>query len=213
MRIFNSYSKVCMMVSSPSITILTRILDLHSVLDDELIEMNHTEDDYNTEDEDTFPDEESEEDTQTEDVSDVSPATEDRLGKFMEDPWLKMSFFLAVIGLIIVLFTPPEIWNPWRYLIAGNYLVIVFAAVGTIFGLKIWREGGNSNLRFGGPTNMLVILACAVVATLDTISWIITNTSFIQGFAVSLIPSMLMIIIFCFYTLWLIQRVITSAEN
>ncbi len=175
-----------------------------------MIEMNRTEDDYNTEEDDAFPDEEPEEKTRLDELP--SPITESKLAGFMEDPWLKMAFFLAIIGLIIVIFTPPEIWNPWRYLIVGNYIVIVFAAVGTIFGLKIWREGGNSNLRFGGPTNMILMLACAAVATLDTISWITVNASFIPGFAVSLIPSLLMIIIFCFYTLWLIQRVITSAE-
>ncbi len=173
--------------------------------------MSPSEENYDDE-EVGFPDEDEEHIDEEESVepsidSGVGP---NKLDMFLEDPWPRLTFLNLIIGLALVLITPPDFWATWRYLLFANYLLIVFATVGIVFGLKIWKAGGSSNLRYGGPTNALVIIACAIVGVADSVSWMVNGSSIIVGWPTSIIASMLMIIIFCFYTLWLIQRVITS---
>lgn len=166
------------------------------------------EEDFEEELEDTFPDAEEgeydyeeDEDLPTLDI----PATSD----FLADPWPKTTFILMLIGFAITFLTPGPVWDIWVHQITGNYIIAMIAAVGAIFSLKIWRESGTSRLRYGGPTNLIVILACLGLATLETISLILTGAGPIAGVP-GLTPAALLIMIFSLYSLYAIQRTLTS---
>ena len=168
-------------------------------------EENDDSDDYDDiyEDHDeSFPDEEEESDEDSE-YSPVIPKA--RINTLLNDPFAYLGIPVTIIGLLIVLLTPFGIWEIFRYLIAADYLLLVLGAAASYFALKVWYGRHTGWLRFGGPTNLLVIWVTFVLSTLDLFSWIVAGVS-ILGLAEPLVTTGLVIILFCVYSLWLIQR-------
>lgn len=176
--------------------------------------MYYEEDNYEADDEDTFPDEDDETtDSDFEERTyDVGPH-ESRMETFLKDPWPRLTMLLMIIGFVIVIFTPPDLWTIWSYVLFGNYILIIFAGAASVFAIKIWTEGGTSNLRYGGPTNLVVIFLCTIIGTLDTIMWMIFGGPLIPGFQTSVLSLCVTIVLFCIYSLWLIQRVTTQSKD
>lgn len=167
------------------------------------------EDDKSDEEEDDdFPDvevvDEEDDDYDPSDVLDELPS--ERLEKFVNDPWPPTTFALVIIGLAMVLFTPPDLWAIWRYFIIANYFMVIFGGAAITYSLITWHRAGKHRLRWAGMTNLVVIIILLVLSTLDTFSWMITLHSIIPGVDTPIIGLGLVLVIFSIYSLWAIQR-------
>jgi hypothetical protein len=165
-------------------------------------------------DEETFendPDED-EEDTFLEveaEVTSVDERSYPVLGEtpsFIDNPWPKVTLVLILIGLGFTLLTPPAIWSDWVYFLLVNYLLIVMAGAGSAYSVKVWKTASGSRLKYGGITNLVVVIAAAIIGTLDTISWMINGTSIVAGVNTPILALATVIVLFSLYSLWLIQR-------
>lgn len=128
------------------------------------------------------------------------------LVKFLADPWPLPVFIITLVGLAIVLFTPPTIWAPNRYGILGVYFLIIAAYVGIVFSLKTWLQAGTHRLRWAGPANIVIIVLSFVFGTLDTISWILTGVGLFPALDSPLLLLCFMLVFFSMYMLWMIQK-------
>ena len=180
--------------------------------------MNSDDDTFfeDAEEDTNFPDEDIAEDEE-EDIEEVLDIEEDvqveyetdsgfGLAKFLQDPWPSTVFLLTVIGIGILLLVPPEIWNPNRYGILGAYFLTIASVVGIVFSLITWSRAGTHRLRWAGPANIIVILACLVIGILDSIMWMISGMSLVPALDSPLIVLCFMLVIFSLYTLWMIQK-------
>jgi hypothetical protein len=169
------------------------------------------DDEYEEEEEeedDSFPDEEVEEDEEDDfDPADVlyEPSGE-RLANFVKDPWPPTTFILVVIGLAMVLLTPPAFWFQWNYFLIANYFMIIIGAAAVAYSLITWDRAGKHRLRWAAITNLFVVLLLIVLATLDTFSWILRIQSIIPGVQTPIISLALILAVFSIYSLWVIQR-------
>ncbi|MFW9844907.1 MAG: hypothetical protein ACFFEV_10045 [Candidatus Thorarchaeota archaeon] len=184
--------------------------------------MNSEDDTFFEEDEEeedaTFPDEDvadediaEDEDEDIIDVVDTEFRSYDEpsgswLANFLADPWPPTVFIITVIGLGIVLLTPPDVWGPNRYGILGLFFLIVAAFAGIVFSLITWQRAGTHRLKWAGPVNIIVIVISTVVGTIDTISWITTGVGMIPLLETPLILLCFMMVFFSLYMLWMIQR-------
>ena len=165
-------------------------------------------------DEETFEDDSDEEDT----FHDVEVETEIASGEersysvpsekpsFIDDPWPKVTLVLILIGIGFTLLTPPSIWSVWLYFLVVNYLLIVMAGAGAAYSVKVWKAAEASRLKYGGITNLIVVIVAAIIGTLDTISWMTNGTSLIGGVNTPILVLAAVIVLFSLYSLWLIQR-------
>ena len=180
----------------------------------------NSEDDTFFEDDDeetTFPDEDiADEDLEDDEDFDVEPDLDVRtykekepgswFPKFISAPWPLTVFIITVIGLGVILVTPPDVWAPNRYSILGVYFLIVTALVGIVFSLITWVRAGTHRLRWAGPVNIIVILFSAAFGIVDTASWIMTGFSMFPELDTPLILLCFMLEFFSLYMLWMIQR-------
>jgi len=182
--------------------------------------MNKDDDTFFEEDEEdfedvTFPDEDIEEEGAEEDsekslavpeeTRTYGPSTS-KMEKFLKDPWSPGVFVLTLIGIGLVLLTPPAIWNPFRYFILADYFLIVFGFAGIVFSLMTWNRAGTHRLRWAGPSNIIVVLASVTLGIIDSISWIANGVGLFPSIATPLLPLSFMLVVFTMYTLWLVQR-------
>ena len=130
----------------------------------------------------------------------------EKLANFLKDPWPLPIFIITLIGIAIVLFTPPAIWNPHRYGILGIYFLIIAAFVGIVFSLITWSRAGTHRLRWAGPVNIIVIVLSLVIGTSDTISWILTGVGLFPALDSPLLLLCFMLVFFSMYMLWMIQK-------
>lgn len=169
------------------------------VRDEDFFEENEEE-----EEEMFFPDEDEEEREERQ-----RPPPErfmDDTHNFMEDPWPPAAFILILIGFGFTLLTPIDLWSQHVYYLVTTYLLIVFVVIASIISLGVWKKAGGSRLRFGGLTNLLVVLICGVFGTLDTLLVVFTGVPLIQGTTTPVLLLAFVIVIFSLYSLWLIQR-------
>jgi hypothetical protein len=129
---------------------------------------------------------------------------------FVLDPWPKTAFILIVIGFGFDLLTPPAIWSVYVYWLVMNYALLVLVAVAAVQSIKIWVLGAGSRLRWGGITNLALVVGSGVLGTLDTISWLGFGSSIVPGYDSSLLLLSAVLVIFSLYTLFLIQRTFNS---
>ncbi len=166
------------------------------------------EDDYDEEEmDDSFPDEDEDDIIDDRDlyIPEAEPS-EDKWSKFLEDPWPKTVFILMLIGFGFVLLTPTDIWFANVYFLATNYVLLIMASVGGVFSIKIWKEAEGNRLRWGGITNLIVVLVSAIVGTADTIMWVTLGSSIIPGAENTVLALATVIVLFSIYSLWLIQK-------
>jgi len=152
------------------------------------------------EDEDTFPDDElvpDEERSYQDLIKEPSP--------FSDDPWPKTVFIIIMIGFGFTLLTPPDIWSQWHYYLVITYGLLVLAGISSVISIGVWNNTAGSRLRYGGLTNLLVVLICGVLGTLDTILMITTGESVVPGSG-GILALAAVIVLFSLYSLWLIQR-------
>jgi hypothetical protein len=176
------------------------------------------EDDNNEDEEDlSFPDE----DVEDEDYEEVEIVKEDKgtfpdyyeikasgpwFSRFLSEPWPGVVFILTIIGLGVVLITPPAVWAIWNYFILADYFLIVLVGVAIIFSMVTWTKARGHRLRWAGPTNIIVALLCGVIGTLDSISWMLSGTGLFVGLDTPVISLCMVMTVFSLYTLWLVQR-------
>lgn len=196
----------------------TFLQPIHSICEENRMKRDDEtffEDDSNEDEEDTaFPDEDEEdaevEEVDEEEYGEIEKVFSDRgregLTGLMMDPWPRVVFILTLIGLGVVFLTPPAIWSVWNYFILGNYFLIVFVGVAIIFSLVVWSKAGSQRLRWAGPTNVIVVLLCGAIGTLDTASWMVYGAGLLAGIETPLLSLLIMIVIFSLYSLWLVQR-------
>ena len=182
--------------------------------------MNSEDDTFFEEDDEeaTFPDEDVADEDVAEEVEDFIEDTEFEVrtyevgdsegwfSKIMADPWPPTVFLITLIGLGIVLLTPPAIWDPNRYGILGVFFLIVAALVGIMFSLITWSRAGTHRLKWAGPVNIIVIVLAAGFGVIDTASWIVSGVGMIPELDTPLILLCFMLVFFSLYMLWMIQR-------
>ena len=157
--------------------------------------------------EDTFPDADDDEvEDPTEERSYSIEPDVDRWVKFNEDPWPKTVFILILIGLALTTFTPAAIWSYWHYNIIFTYGLIVLTAVSSVTSIKVWVVAAGSRLKYGGATNLALVIACAILGTIDTFSWMLVATGLLPICTEPIIGVCLIVVVFSLYGLWLIQR-------
>ena len=181
----------------------------------------NSDDDTFFEDEDveekaTLPDEDIEDDDIEEAIEEIVEFKETRtyddsdttsnFTKLMAEPWPPTAFIITMIGLGLVLLTPPATWAIHRYGILALFALLAASLVGIMFSLITWNRAGTHRLKWAGPVNIIVILLAAGFGTADTISWILNNTGVIAGLDQPLILLTFMLVFFSLYMLWMIQR-------
>jgi len=77
--------------------------------------------DNETEEEEEASAEEAEEEELPEEVT---PEEGVKQG-FLDDPWPRMVFALMVLGFILVIFTPIDMWATYRYSLVGTYVFVI----------------------------------------------------------------------------------------
>jgi hypothetical protein len=165
------------------------------------------------EEDDTFPDEDDYNEDSVDNYPERTYGEPSERFAFLEDPWPAMAFIFIIIGLVIVIFTPPTIWSAWHYYIVTTYGLILLAGVASMISLGVWRNAEGSRLRWGGLTNLIVVLAAGVVGVVDAIMVITTGSSILVGSTTPLLALCVVIILFSMYTLWLIQRTFTAEAS
>ncbi len=130
----------------------------------------------------------------------------EKLVKFLKDPWPLPIFIITLIGIAIILFTPPTIWDPHRYGILGVYFLVIAAFVGIVFSLKTWSQAGTHRLRWAGPVNIIIIGLSLGIGIIDTISWILTGVGLFPVLDSPLLLLCFMLVFFAMYMLWMIQK-------
>ena len=168
------------------------------------------------EDEDTFPDDDREVELEMEAAfSEVSHG--DKLSNFLVDPWPKLTLLLTVIGFLIAILVPHEVWHTEvlpgvvaGHLFVGNYLILILATGATVLALMVWNTQ-KGWLKYAGFTNVVVILLCVVISTVDTIAWSLTGQGLFPSiFDAPLLSFMAIVIMFCIYSLWMIRKTPTE---
>ncbi|RDE11480.1 MAG: hypothetical protein C4K49_11790 [Candidatus Thorarchaeota archaeon] len=159
--------------------------------------------------EETFPDAEEAEGSEEEEFVSTQPIEEEKV-PFVDDPWPRIVFFLMVIGFVFVIFTPPAAWAAWSWTFVGAYFLVMLVTAGMTFGFLIWVKNPETNLRFGGFTNMIVILICGMLGVVDTTSLIVVGVPLFPALGTSLMSICTLIVIMCMYSLWLIQRTLSK---
>ncbi len=169
----------------------------------------YDDDDFFEEDEDVeedafFPDEDKEEIEERSRPS-FDEVLSDR-SSFLDDPWPITAFILTVIGFGFTLLTPVEIWNANHYYLIVTYLLLVFVAAASVISLNVWKQAAGSRLRFGGLTNLLVVLICGAFGLIDTILVVTTGYPILPDTNTPVLALAFVIVLFSMYSLWLIQR-------
>ncbi len=154
-----------------------------------------------------FEDITEEDEDKEEDYEERSYADPNEKGpSFINDPWPKTVFILIMIGFGFVLLTPSAIWSQWLYYLIITYGLLVLVGVSSVISIGVWRDAGGSRLRWGGLTNLIVVLVCGVIGTLDAIWMVTTGTSVLPGSNTPVLGLAAVIVLFSLYALWLIQR-------
>jgi hypothetical protein len=167
------------------------------------------DDEYDEEEaEDDFPDEEfeEEEDEDFDFIDDYYKPSGERLTKFVEDPWPPTTFILVIIGLAMVLLTPPAIWAIWNYFLIADYFMIIIGGAAMAYSLVTWNRAGKHRLRWAAVTNLFLVGLLIILATLDTFSWMVNLQSIFPGVETPIISLALVLAVFSIYSLWVIQR-------
>ncbi len=164
------------------------------------------------EDDDTFPDDDREVELEM-DAAFPEASGGDKLSIFLMDPYPKLVLLLTAIGLLIVLLVPHDVWHTEvqpgiaaGHLFVGNYVILILGAGATLLALTVWNTR-TGWLKYGGLTNVVVILLCVVIGTADTIAWSLTGQGLFPSiFDSPLLSLMAIIIMFCIYSLWMIKK-------
>ncbi len=158
-----------------------------------------------------FPDEDEEEIEERSRPSPMKVMGDEK--SFLDDPWPPIAFILIIIGFGFTLLTPYDIWSQHHYYLVVTYLLIVFVAIASVISLGVWRNSGGSRLRYGGLTNLLVVLVCGIFGTADTILVVTTGLPLIPGTSTPVLALAFVIVIFSLYSLWLIQRTFSADKS
>ncbi|MFW9786909.1 MAG: hypothetical protein ACFFE2_06215 [Candidatus Thorarchaeota archaeon] len=167
------------------------------------------DDDYDEEDEeeeDSFPDDEYEDDEDYDSIDALYDTGEGRFANFAEDPWPPTTFILILIGLFIVLLTPPPLWALWNYFIISDYFMMIIGGAAAAYSIVAWHRAGQHRLRWAAVTNLFVVLLIVVITTIDTFSWVFYLRSIFPGVETPILPLALVLAVFSIYSLWVIQR-------
>lgn len=193
--------------------ILTGRFSLQSIFNVEEMRMNSDddtffEDDEYEEEEDDFPgkEETEDEDDGYDPIDAIYEPGGQRLANFVKAPWPPTTFILVIIGLAMVLLTPPDLWALYNYFLIADYFMIILGGAAITFSLITWNRAGKHRLRWAGVTNLFLVTALIVVATLDTFSWVVSAQSIIPGVDTPIISLALVLVVFSIYSLWVIQR-------
>lgn len=167
-------------------------------------------DDEGIEEEETFPDEEEAEAVDEEEAVEFPEPSEEEKVPFIDDPWPRVVFVVMVIGFAFAIFTPPAAWAVWSWTFVSAYFLVMLVAAGCTFGYLIWKKNPGTNLRFGGITNVIVILVCGMLGVVDTTSQVLVGVPLFPALGSSLLSVCTLIVVMCMYSMWLIQRTLSK---
>ncbi len=136
----------------------------------------------------------------------LPPPSGGRLSRFLNDPWPTATFILMILGFVIVLFTPYEVWSQWSWMLVGAYFMWILVIVGFVFSTQVWRKSSGSKMRFVAIAIFIVILTVGILGTIDLGLWILISTPLLPGLEAPLLYGTNAIVVFCLYSLWLLQR-------
>ncbi|MEM2142977.1 MAG: hypothetical protein QXQ81_06965, partial [Candidatus Thorarchaeota archaeon] len=90
-------------------------------------------------------------------VNPAGPERHDGMPSFLRDPYPPVTLFLVIVGLVIIVGTPYNIWYVYSYALLAAYMLMILTTVGIIFSLELWYGYRGGRLRWGGLTNLVVI--------------------------------------------------------
>jgi hypothetical protein len=164
---------------------------------------------------DYFEDEEVEEiiEEEPEEVSVTARIPPARIASFIQDPWPKTVFLVTIIGFIIVIFTPHDIWSIWNWTLVATYGLITVNVIVSPYSLKIWYEG-QGWIRYLGIASFFIMNGTVLIGTIDSLLWVSTGLGLIPGYELgSLLSLCFIIIIFLAYGLYFGYRFLTSESQ
>ena len=135
------------------------------------------------------------------------------IASFLKDPWPKTVFLVTIIGFIIVLLTPSDIWSIWNWTLVATYGLIIVDVIVSPFSLRIWYEG-KGWIRYLGIASFFIMNGAIIVSTLDTLLWVSTSSGLIPGYGVGdILMTCFIIVIFLAYGLYFGFRMLTSESQ
>ncbi|RDE13823.1 MAG: hypothetical protein C4K47_05765 [Candidatus Thorarchaeota archaeon] len=158
--------------------------------------------DNETEEEEEASAEEAEEEELPEEVT---PEEGVKQG-FLDDPWPRMVFALMVLGFILVIFTPIDMWATYRYSLVGTYVFVILACAGALFAFKIWKKNPGSGLRWGGLFNGITISFCLVLGVTDSLETVFFGSGLFPGVSTPVFAIAIFVVVMCMYSVVLIDR-------
>jgi hypothetical protein len=135
----------------------------------------------------------------------VTPVEAEEKG-FLDDPWPVLVFVLMIVGFIMVLFTPIELWTIYRWSFFATYIFVVVFSIGSTFGFKIWRKNPEAGLRWGGLFNGVTIAFCGVLGVIDSLLTILTGDGVLPGSPIPVFAVTIFVVVMCMYSVVLIDR-------
>ena len=159
-------------------------------------------DDEPEEEEASFEEEEGEEEELPEEVT---PTKREKEG-FLNDPWPALVFVLMVLGFIMVVVTPVDFWNTYRWSIFATYIFVILFSTGSLFGFKIWRLNPGTGLRWGGLFNGVTIAFCGVLGVTDSLMTIFAGSGLLPASSIPVFAVAIFVVVMCMYSVVLIDR-------
>jgi hypothetical protein len=129
---------------------------------------------------------------------------------FMDDPWPRLTLILTVVGFLFILAPPPQLWAAQKYSLLGVYALMILMGVGIMFSLEVWHKMSQSRLRWGGLTNIVVIVAAGGAGIVDAFLWMLLGVPLIPGLTTPILSLSAVIVVFCLYSLWLLRRTVSN---
>jgi hypothetical protein len=149
--------------------------------------------------------EEEEASFEEEEAEEVTPSEREK-GTLLDDPWPALVFVLMVLGFVMVILTPVDLWIAFRWSIFATYIFVILFSTGSIFGFKIWRQNPETGLRWGGLFNGVTIALCGVLGVADSLLTIFTGKGLLPDSSLPVFAIALFVVVMCMYSVVLIDR-------
>lgn len=154
------------------------------------------------EEENSFEEEEAEE----EELPETATHEKGEKGGFLDDPWPALVFVLMLLGFGLVLLTPVDVWNVFRWNFFATYIFVLLFSTGALFGFKIWRRNPGTGLRWGGLFNGITITLCGVLGVIDSLMTIFTGNGLLPESSIPVFAIAIFVVVMCMYSVVLIDR-------
>lgn len=160
------------------------------------------DDEFEVEEEASSEEEEPEEEEQVE----IGIPAEVEIRGALSDPWPTLTFLMMVLGFILVIFTPVDLWYSSHWALFGIYIFTILTSGGVLFALQTWKRNPESGMRYGGIFNGITIGICGILGLADALKTVFFGTGLFPDFSTPIYAISSFVIVLCMYSLVLIQR-------